>query len=494
MTPNDALWSSRLAPLLARASAQAHDTGRPVLVSVAERVDPIDPLSALEAASRISDASLAPSTASRMYWTRPTDDFALAGLGSAISFAPEGADRFARIDRAWSELSNDAIVADPSGGAPGVGPLLMGGFAFDPAGQRTDRWREFPSARLILPRLALAAAGGECWLTTMVLVGADGRPDIASAPLARLREALLRGGIADEPDEEAAEGAPLTYTDARPAADWRALVGAAVAEIRSGGGALEKVVLAREVRGRASRPIDVGATLRALRAGHPGCYVFGCWHRGSAFIGASPERLVRLEGREVLASSLAGSARRDRRPVEDAALGAALLASAKDRQEHEVVRRALCGALEELCDEVGADSSPSLLSLPHVHHLHTAVRARLRAGHSLLELLERLHPTPAVGGAPREAALQFIRARERLDRGWYAAPIGWLQRDRGEFAVALRSALVTGAEASLFAGSGVVADSDPDAEYAESQLKLRPMKLALAAAAGRAAACEQAGR
>jgi isochorismate synthase EntC len=136
-----------------------------------------------------------------------------------------------------------------------------------------------------------------------------------------------------------------------------------------------------------------------------------------------------------------------------------------------------------LCDDVTAADGPALLSLPNVHHLHTAVRARLRDPHTILQLVAQLHPTPAVGGAPRNAALRFIREHEQMDRGWYAAPIGWLQRNRGEFAVALRSALVTGAQASLFAGCGVVADSDPDQEYAESLLKLRPMESALAAAA-----------
>jgi isochorismate synthase len=200
------------------------------------------------------------------------------------------------------------------------------------------------------------------------------------------------------------------------------------------------------------------------------------------FAGASPERLVRIDGREVRASGLAGSAPRGKTADEDAAIAAALLANAKEREEHAMVRRALLADLAELCDDVVAPAEPSLFTLPHVHHLHTALSARLRAGHSLLDLVARLHPTPAVGGAPRDAALQFIREHEGLDRGWYAAPIGWIGRDHGELAVALRSALVRGREAWLFAGSGVVADSDPAREYAETMLKLRPMELALVAA------------
>jgi Isochorismate synthase len=150
-----------------------------------------------------------------------------------------------------------------------------------------------------------------------------------------------------------------------------------------------------------------------------------------------------------------------------------------------MVRMALRDALSALCDDVTARDEPSLLTLPHIHHLHTAVHARLREGHSLLELAGALHPTPAVGGSPREPALRFIRERERLDRGWYAGAIGWIGRDAGELAVALRSAVVDGAEATLFAGCGIVAASEPDRELAESRVKLRPMQSALAATAAR---------
>jgi Isochorismate synthase len=146
------------------------------------------------------------------------------------------------------------------------------------------------------------------------------------------------------------------------------------------------------------------------------------------------------------------------------------------------VRDSLFDALSEISDEVEAAETPSLLTLPHLHHLHTPVRARLREGLSLLDVVARLHPTPAVGGTPREAALRFIRENEKLDRGWYAAPIGWVGRQGGEFAVALRSAVIDGGDATLFAGCGIVADSDPDLEYRESVLKLQPMQAAIAAA------------
>jgi isochorismate synthase EntC len=157
-----------------------------------------------------------------------------------------------------------------------------------------------------------------------------------------------------------------------------------------------------------------------------------------------------------------------------------LLESAKDRSEHAVVVRALREALAAVCSEVSAPDAPALLSVRNVHHLYTPVTGALANGSCLLDIVARLHPTPAVGGFPSQTALRFIREREDLDRGWYAAPVGWLDRHgEGEFAMALRSALIAGSEASLFAGCGIMADSDPEQEYAESWLKLRPVLSAL---------------
>jgi isochorismate synthase len=190
--------------------------------------------------------------------------------------------------------------------------------------------------------------------------------------------------------------------------------------------------------------------------------------------------LVRAAGGQVQVTCLAGSTARGATPEEDAQLGAALLASAKNRHEHAVVAAMLQEALAEQCVDVAMPAAPQLLKLPNVQHLYTPATARLAAGGRLLDLVARLHPTPAVGGTPRDAALAWIRAHEGLDRGWYAAPVGWLDAaGDGEFAVALRSGLVDGATAHLFAGCGIMGDSDPAAEVAESRLKLRAMLTAL---------------
>jgi isochorismate synthase len=262
------------------------------------------------------------------------------------------------------------------------------------------------------------------------------------------------------------------------ASEWQAIVAGGVDTVQ--GGELEKVVLARQVSVRGEATFDVPEALQRLRASYPTCYIFAVARGDQVFLGASPERLARLRDREVRVACLAGSRRRGTTPEEDRCLAAGLLESAKDRSEHAVVVRALREALAAVCSEVSAPDAPALLSVRNVHHLYTPVTGTLANGSCLLDIVARLHPTPAVGGFPSQTALRFIREREDLDRGWYAAPVGWLDRHgEGEFAVALRSALIAGSEASLFAGCGIMADSDPEQEYAESWLKLRPVLSAL---------------
>lgn len=476
---------SRFDPLLATARGRVRARKRPVLVTLTQRAPTLDPLAALErvsAASESNDPTASHIAEGRMYWTCPRDGFALAGIGAVAAFVPEGDNRFASVDLDWTALLDGAVTDNPDAGTPGTGPILMGGFAFDANTPQSGLWKGFSSAHMIVPRLLFTSKGEKSWVTISVIVGADGELD---ADLDALTTALNEaGGVTlrcdNNPPAEEAAGSQLQFKGSRAAADWRSLVSTAVRSICAG--EMQKVVLARDVHGTATDDIDIFATLEHLRSTHRNSFVFGYWRGENAFIGASPERLVRLDGRDVRASSLAGTEKRGATPEEDSALAALLLASAKDLAEHSAVRDALYDALSEISDDVEAAETPSLLTLPHLHHLHTPVRARLRDGHSLLDVVSRLHPTPAVGGTPREAALRFIRDNEQLDRGWYAAPIGWIGRESGEFAVALRSAVIAGPEATLFAGCGIVAESDPELEYRESDLKLRPMQLAIFAA------------
>jgi isochorismate synthase len=289
------------------------------------------------------------------------------------------------------------------------------------------------------------------------------------------------GELAPAPAGEAiANAEPLAVLEIPPEEPWKALVRRAADAVRDG--AFTKVVLARALvlRGVRRTPAQV---LRRLRAAYPGCTLFAVAASDRCFLGATPERLVRLRAGDVAAEAVAGSAPRAASADEDRRLGEGLRANPKDRLEHAVVVDVVRGVMEEICAHVAAPAEPELLKVANVQHLVTPLVGRLRDPLGVLDLVERLHPTPAVGGFPRHAALAWIERHEALSRGWYAGPIGWVNPDgEGEFAVAIRSAVMRGSEAVLFAGCGIVAGSDPDQEYAESALKMRPLLEALGAA------------
>jgi menaquinone-specific isochorismate synthase len=266
----------------------------------------------------------------------------------------------------------------------------------------------------------------------------------------------------------------------RPAAltreAWREAVRATLRRIE--GGALEKAVLARAEDITADRPYDAARVFETLRREQPGSFRFFFLDgAGGAFLGASPERLVRLRDGEVISDSIAGTIRRGATPREDENLRVELLASEKDRREHDAVVRAVRATLAEWSDAVECGADPEILTLRHVHHLRTPVRARPHANAHVLDFVRRLHPTPAVAGTPRDAALEWIRACEPTPRGWYAGPVGWIgATGEGDFAVGLRSATLAGRRARLYAGAGIVAGSEPDAEWRETELKMKSMR------------------
>lgn len=456
----------------------------PVLVSSTIPVPWLDPLDFFERGRALAGE--------RGFWRVPERDFAIAGVGVAWSITARGQRRFTHVGRAWQGLLSDALIdvsAQPPESACPAGPLLMGGFAFDPLRAGTGAWRGYPDALLFLPKYTLTAVHGTAWFTVNALVHPGADPSGLAEAAERDQHVLLAGDPeSDGASRGGAVGAgaeamagdvppPLELKAGDPAA-WMARVAELAGQVRSG--RLEKVVLAREVRARAARPFSATAVLRALAHGNLGGYHFAVAQADGCFLGASPEQLVELKDGDVRTMCLAGSIARGAAAEEDRHLGQALLTSAKDRAEHAVVVAALRDGLAPVCSDLHVADEPGLLKLRHVQHLFTPVTGRVNQGRTILDVLERIHPTPAVGGFPREAALELIRAREGLDRGWYAGPVGWIDRfGEGEFAVAIRSALLRGDEASLFAGCGIMGDSDPESEFRESCLKLKGMRCAL---------------
>jgi menaquinone-specific isochorismate synthase len=409
---------------------------------------------------------------SALVWLRHGEG--LAGWGEAARVSlPAGEDRFTAGEKWLRALFDGAWIRDEVG-LPGCGPVAFGSFTFDAMSD---------GSVLVVPRVVVGRRGGRAWLTTISadpagpggvrdpLAGPDDGPAGPRDPLARL--------LAGAHDPVTAPSQVRWHDGSLPAASWERAVATAVTRIRAG--ELGKVVLARDLRATASAPIDRRYLIGRLARLYPDCYTFAC----AGLVGATPELLVRREHRRISSLVLAGTARRSNDPAADEALGAALLSSAKDAEEHEYAVAGVRAALAPLCEELAVAGRPGLLKLANVAHLATAMTGILAAGHpvtghTVLALVAALHPTPAVCGTPAEAAMELIGDLEGMDRGRYAGPVGWVDgRGNGEWGIALRCAEVDGPRARLFAGCGIVAGSEPAAELAEAQAKFRPMQEAL---------------
>jgi len=395
------------------------------------------------------------------------DAFALAALGCVRPIEGAGSGRFGQAADAWRSLVSEA-AADDADGPRGSGPVAVGGFAFSPHGAASADWQGFAAASLHVPEIAIARRGEEVRLTVCVLA----RPDDDPAALAGRAAERVRD-LVDAPlpllDPSPVE--PARVASAMPPEHYVAAVQRAVDVIREGG--LEKIVLAREVLVRAGAPHDAAAVLGVLREAFPGCFVFAVGRGEKAFVAASPELLVRREGQRASTLALAGTTRRSADPAVDDHLGEQLLRSAKDRGEQAIVARRIEQTLRPHAVWVAAADEPVVVRMANVQHLATPIRAQLRHPIGAVQLAGALHPTPAVGGEPFAVAQPLIPALEGFDRGWYAGPVGWTDaHEDGEFCVALRCALLDDRDARCYAGVGVVADSDPQAELAETEAKL----------------------
>ena len=397
----------------------------------------------------------------------------MVGVGSAVSLTGFGEGRFTQVSAAYRRLVSGAQI-DTCPSYPLAAPVALGGFAFDPSAPANPVWEAYPDALLIVPRFLFLSAEHTAWCTINLQVSASCDPDTVTDDIVGELAELMSVDADPLGDRQPAILEPIND----PSGPWEQQVHDIVQEIQRG--AVQKVVLARELHLRARADFDVDIALRrlAVAAGH--CTLFALDTGSGCMIGATPERLIRLQGQTVQVDCLAGSTARGDTEHADRRLGEALLHSDKDRREHGLVVGTLREALSSYCLSLQVPDAPRLLRLPDVQHLHTPLQGTLPAGSSILDMVARLHPTPGVGGVPCPQALELIREQERLSRGWYAGPIGWVDAcGGGEFVVGIRSALVRGSEAWLYAGCGIVKGSDPRSEYEESCLKLRPMLAAL---------------
>lgn len=404
------------------------------------------------------------------FWEEPDSDFMLVGFGSAWEHVSEpGGARITSAARAAVGLfSGLEVVGDDDAPLP----KLVGGFSFNGPGEAdppegANRWDDFPPGSLVLPTLTITRRGGRAWVTT-VAAGGPG----ATADATRSLDAAVAGlqpfASRSRPAPHEVPGPP----DPNGEEAFRSLVKQAVAEVESG--TLAKVVAARSAHvGGAAEPWRI---LDALRRRYPSCATYGVFRGNSVFLGASPELLVDLRSDRVAANALAGTARRGDDEVSDARLGDRLRHDPKELAEHQYVVQGLRKALGEAGVVLDRPRSLEVVKLANVQHLTSPVTGRALPGTGILDLVAAVHPTPAVAGLPRSAALEWLAANERLDRGWYAGPIGFVDASlEGSFRVALRCALLRGDRARLFAGAGIVAGSRPERELAETAAKLRAM-------------------
>ncbi len=435
----------------------------------------------------------------RFYWAEPGDGLVLAGAGIAAAVtappvmrdedgpAPPPQQRFYDVDQGARALFAGALVRQLAGAAEGLAfaagdevarPRLFGGFAFQDDFVPDNTWSVFNPAEFVLPHYQYARCGNVAHLIINAMVGPEEDPEATWLGLAEALRARLALADAAAPAQlrPYALRYPMTYEM------WREMIQRATGAIHAG--VLQKVVLARVCELRAPGSIDVAAALDYLDTAYGDSYRFLFEPRPAhAFFGATPELLVAKAGRAVTTMALAGSIARGRNATQDDTLAAQLLNSAKDRHEHQLVVDAVREHLSDMTLDLTVAPEPTVLRLRNIQHLLTPIRGRLaRPEEGIVPLVRRLHPTPALGGVPSDRALALLRHAEPVPRGWYAAPVGWLDSALdGVFAVAIRSAVTQHDRAWLYAGAGIVGESLPEREWAETALKFRPMLGALGA-------------
>lgn len=395
------------------------------------------------------------------YWAAP-GGLEHVALGALETLAASGAERFGviseRAQRLFSELDEHAPLR------------LFGGFAFQSGRARSDGWRGFGEGRFVVPRVAYQRTGDRAEL--LVLLSREQLADAALREDTIAYAAQVLAALGSSEDDPPGAGGSIELIE-RPETEFFELVSGIRSAIARG--ELEKVVLARRVEVKLPSAVDSARVLRRLSSIAPECVRFAFRAGRSTFLGATPERLVEKRGLEFETEAIAGSIRIGEGPLR-------LMESQKERAEQAIVVREVLRALEPVAQGIDHAPVPEIHRLKHLAHLRTRIRGTLREPLHVLDLVERLHPTPAVGGVPRARALSWIADHEPDERGWYSGPIGWFDRNGdGEFAVALRSGLFSGARGALYAGGGIVEGSDAGSELAETRWKLAALLGALEA-------------
>ncbi|MFB1080330.1 isochorismate synthase MenF [Jeotgalibacillus sp. JSM ZJ347] len=436
----------------------AKKSNMPVLYSKTMEIESIDPLQFYEAGYSIFNGS-------RSFWQDPKSELVFAGAGSAKTFYMKDSERFDSLSNQWKSYLKNAVIEK---GDAWTGPVILGGFSFDPEKKKSSEWSSFEQGYFQLPAFMLTVDQfGKTFLTVNVECKKGENAVQVWNQMQKQKTALLTKSVSSIKDVNV-----CSIKEFEPAG-WKSSLTSVVEQINRG--EIEKVVLARKVKVAFDDKKRSDSVLEKLRDDQSESFIFSFESGDSCFIGATPERLIKKQQNKVLSTCLAGSIARGKTVEEDQQFGNDLLHDEKNLGEHEIVVRMISKSLEDLCSELSVPEQPVLMKMRDIQHLYTPVEG-ITDRASILEFVKELHPTPALGGTPTTEAMQIIREEEEMDRGFYAAPVGWLNAEGdGEFAVAIRSGLLSGEYAYLYAGCGVVKDSDAESEYQETLIKLRPM-------------------
>lgn len=380
--------------------------------------------------------------------------------------------RFDEVEKQWKQLTKNIVTEEE------LQPILFGGFTFDPENKTTGEWSAFPESYFTVATFQLMIRGDKAYVSIHLITDGDN-----AAPhfdeLRKQRDILIHAAQVKEV-KTYAKPQITSYSEPHKEAYLQS-IDEVTAKIKAQ--EADKVVIARSLALQFEEAVSSPQILSHVVNEQPESYLFGIERTDMLFFGASPERLVKVENGRAYSSCIAGSIKRGTTAEEDEALGQSLLQDSKNRGEHHYVVEMITETFEKNCTTVKVPQQPKLLKIRDIQHLYTPVEGQLAEGATILQLVKDLHPTPALGGVPRADSMQIIRAFEPMNRGLYAAPIGWLDADgNGEFAVAIRSAALLGNAAYLYAGGGIVADSEAQSEYEETLVKFRPMLRALGGA------------
>lgn len=407
----------------------------------------------------------------QVYWQSANEDLTIVGLGHAHVLMNEEADtRYDAIANRWQQLSQHVYKHEDD-----LAPMLFGGFSFDPSHKRTSEWDAFPSAYFVVPTHQLVQKEHKTFIMTNVITNNYD----AEECLARLKEE--RDALVEQALQYAEEEMPkptIATTHETEVDSYKAAVANTTRKIQAG--EADKVVIARSLHLMFEERVNTVTALAHITKEQPKSYRFGIKRHGQLFFGATPERLIEIKNGRAYSACVAGSIQRGKTEAEDRALGTTLLNDPKNLGEHQYVVDMITKVFASYCKDLQIDDQPQLMKVRDIQHLFTPVAATVREESNIFKFIQSLHPTPALGGVPTSESLNIIREEEQMDRGYYAGPIGWVDTNGdGEFAVAIRSGLLDGKEAYLYAGGGIVADSNVESEYEETWVKFRPVLRAL---------------